>query len=59
VLPDPTPLYRIRDGVYAPDLLIAAVVEFDLFSWLAGTARCLPPTSEPGWASSSGPRTSC
>jgi SAM-dependent methyltransferase len=35
VLPDPTPLYRIRDGVYAPDLLIAALVEFDLFSWLA------------------------
>jgi 3-hydroxy-5-methyl-1-naphthoate 3-O-methyltransferase len=34
-LPDPTELYRIRDGVYAADLLIAAVVEFDLFSWLA------------------------
>lgn len=35
VVPDPTMLYRIRDGVYAPDLLIAAVAEFDLFSWLA------------------------
>ena len=23
-LPDPTPLYRVRDGVYAADLLIAA-----------------------------------
>jgi hypothetical protein len=34
-LPDPTELYRIRDGVYAADLLIAAVAEFDLFSWLA------------------------
>lgn len=34
VTPDPTALYRVRDGVYAPDLLIAAVAEFDLFSWL-------------------------
>jgi 3-hydroxy-5-methyl-1-naphthoate 3-O-methyltransferase len=34
-VPDPTALYRIRDGVYAADLLIAAVVELDLFSWLA------------------------
>jgi hypothetical protein len=33
--PDPTALYRIRDGAYAADLLIAAVAEFDLFSWLA------------------------
>lgn len=33
--PDPTALYRIRDGVYAADLLIAAVAEFDLFTWLA------------------------
>lgn len=31
---DPTALYRLRDGVYAPDLLIAAVAELDLFSWL-------------------------
>ena len=31
---DPTPLYRIRDGAYAADLLIAAVAELDLFSWL-------------------------
>lgn len=33
--PDPTGLYRIRDGAYAADLLIAAVAEFDLFTWLA------------------------
>jgi hypothetical protein len=33
--PDPTALYRLRDGVYAADLLLAAVAEFDLFSWLA------------------------
>lgn len=31
---DPTELYRARDGVYAPDLLIIAVAELDLFSWL-------------------------
>lgn len=35
VVPDPTVLYRVREGVYAPDLLIVAVAEFDLFSWLA------------------------
>jgi len=34
-VPDPTPLYRVRDGVYAADLLIAAVAELDLFSWMA------------------------
>lgn len=32
---DPTALYRARDGVYADDLLIAAVADLDLFSWLA------------------------
>jgi hypothetical protein len=32
--PDPTHLLRIRDGVYAPDLLTVAVVELDLFAWL-------------------------
>ena len=34
-IPDPTVLYRVRDGVYATDLLIAAVAELDLFTWLA------------------------
>jgi len=40
-VPDPTVLYRVRDGVYAADLLIAAVAELDLFTWLAthGPAR--------------------
>lgn len=33
---DPTALYRLRDGVYAADLLIVAVAELDLFSWLDG-----------------------
>ena len=28
-------LYRLRDGVYAPDRLIVAVCDLDLFTWLA------------------------
>jgi hypothetical protein len=32
---DPTELYRIRDCVYAADLLIVAIAELDLFTWLA------------------------
>lgn len=32
---DPTPLYRLRDGILGADLLIVAAVELDLFSWLA------------------------
>jgi hypothetical protein len=43
-VPDPTPLYRVRDGVYAADLLIAAVAELDVFSWLA--ARGPLPAAE-------------
>src|SRR4051812_28986203 len=37
VLPatDPTPIYRPRDGIYAVDLLAAAIVHLDLFTWLA------------------------
>ncbi|HTV00839.1 MAG TPA: hypothetical protein VMF13_09890, partial [Luteitalea sp.] len=31
----PASLYRYRDGLYAADLLAAAIVEFDLFTWLA------------------------
>jgi hypothetical protein len=33
---DPTALLRLREGVYAGDLVIAAIVEFDLFTRLAG-----------------------
>ena len=29
---DPTPLYRLRDGVYAADLLIVAIADLDLFT---------------------------
>lgn len=36
---DPTRLYRVRDGAYAADLLIAAIAEFDLFSWLDRRGR--------------------
>lgn len=32
---DSTDLYRLRDGLYAVDLLGAAIVEFDFFTWLA------------------------
>ena len=32
---DPTRLYRYRDGLYAADLMTAALVYLDLFSWLA------------------------
>lgn len=35
MVPDPTPLYRLRDGLYAPDLLVAAVAELDVFSVIA------------------------
>ncbi len=31
---DPTSILRYRDGLYAVDLLTAAIVEFDFFQWL-------------------------
>ena len=31
---DPVDLYRMRDGLYAADMLLTALVHFDLFSWL-------------------------
>ena len=33
---DPVDIYRVRDGIYAPDMLLAAIVHLDLFSWLDG-----------------------
>lgn len=33
---DPTQVYRYRDGLYAEDMLVAALVWLDLFSWLEG-----------------------
>jgi SAM-dependent methyltransferase len=32
---DPTSVYRYRDGLYAVDLLTAAIIEFDFFTWLS------------------------
>jgi predicted O-methyltransferase YrrM len=32
---DPLEIYRYRDGLYAVDLLGAAICEFDFFTWLA------------------------
>jgi 3-hydroxy-5-methyl-1-naphthoate 3-O-methyltransferase len=32
---DPTEIFHERDGIYAPELLAAAIVGFDFFSWLA------------------------
>jgi predicted O-methyltransferase YrrM len=31
---DPVSIYRVRDGIYASDMLLAAIVHLDLFSWL-------------------------
>src|SRR5215204_3729061 len=32
---DPVALYRARDSIYAVDLLTAAIVHLDLYTWLA------------------------
>ena len=32
---DPTEIYRYRDGLYAVDLLITAIVQLDFFTWLS------------------------
>lgn len=32
---DPLAIYRARDGIYAVDLLAAAIAHFDFFTWLA------------------------
>ena len=34
---DPVSIYRYRDGLYAADLLTAAIVHYDVFSWLAAS----------------------
>jgi 3-hydroxy-5-methyl-1-naphthoate 3-O-methyltransferase len=41
--PDPTPLLRLRDGIYAADLAVAAIAELDLFTALG--ERRLPPAA--------------
>jgi predicted O-methyltransferase YrrM len=32
---NPVDVYRVRDGIYAADMLLTAIVHLDLFSWLA------------------------
>lgn len=39
---DPTSVYRYRDGLYAADLLTAALVHLDFFTWLGRAGRGLP-----------------
>lgn len=38
---DPTHIYRYRDGLYAVDLITAALVHFDFFTWLAANPSTL------------------
>ena len=38
---DPTSIYRYRDALYAVDLVTAALVHFDFFTWLAGNPSTL------------------
>lgn len=42
MITDPSPLYRLRDGVYAADLLVVAVADLDLFSWLERRGGATP-----------------
>ena len=51
---DPTEIYRYRDGIYAVDLLITAIVHLDFFTWLsnnpsdkAAICRALEITERP------------
>lgn len=43
---DPTALYRLRDGLYAPDLVAAAVTGLDFFTWLAKSPASAPAICE-------------
>ncbi|MEJ2865888.1 methyltransferase [Actinomycetospora flava] len=49
---DPTALYRLRDGAYAADLVLAAVSKFDLFDWLVhhGPVPAVELCEAMGWA---------
>lgn len=39
---DPLEIYRLRDGFYATDLVAAALVHLDFFSWMEGRQADLP-----------------
>lgn len=41
-LTDPVGIYRVRDGLYAADMLLAAIVHLDLFSWLENNPATAP-----------------
>ncbi len=43
---DPTALYRLRDGLYAPELVAAAVTGLDFFTWLAKSPSSAPAICE-------------
>ena len=43
---DPIEIYRYRDGLYAVDLLTAALTEFDFFTWLHRTPANLAQICE-------------
>lgn len=48
---DPTNILRYRDGIYAVDLLTAAIAEFDFFTWLQGNPSTLEEVcAHFGWA---------
>lgn len=48
---DPTSVLRYRDGIYAADLLTAALVEYDFFTWLSGNPSSFEEIcSHFGWA---------
>jgi len=51
---DPVDIYRVRDGIYAADMLLTAIVHLDLFSWLeknpattADVCRAFDTTARP------------
>jgi O-methyltransferase domain/Dimerisation domain len=51
---DPVEIYRVRDGIYASDMLLTAIVHLDLFSWLennpatrADVCRAFDTTARP------------
>jgi SAM-dependent methyltransferase len=51
---DPVDVYRVRDGIYAADMLLTALVHLDLFTWLAdhpssldGVCRAFETTARP------------
>src|SRR5947209_5976468 len=43
---DPTSIYRYRDGLYAVDVLTAAISHLDFFTWLAEHPATKPAISE-------------